>query len=154
MARKEIPRELETAIREEEKAARFNAESAGLTDNPLGAAMFRELAEFHTRNAELLKKRLTPGYEKGDMPGEKIPAVDFAAMKVAPTHADALTALQADIELERENGERMRLAAARAKPGEEQALLRRAAEEIEQSRRLLDDEFYVLTNSGPAVWGD
>ncbi|TAL17489.1 hypothetical protein EPN96_05265 [bacterium] len=152
MARKEIPRELETAIREEERAARRNAESARLTDNPKGAAMFRELAEFHGHNAELLKKRLTPVYEESDS-GMVETAVDFAAMEAKTAHADALAALEADIALEKESGEKIR-EAARAKTGEERTLLRRVAEEIELNRRILDDEFYLLTNTGLAVWGD
>ncbi|MDW7712415.1 MAG: ferritin family protein [Deferrisomatales bacterium] len=151
---------LDRAIQAEREAHAFYAKAAGETDDPGGAEMFRELAAFerhHEEHLKGLKASLESQAGWIHYPGRKIakvPAAEAQGRKAAGSHANALDALRIAIGAEERAITEYRTLAAEAPDARGQDMFRKLAEEEELHRKLLDDQYYALTNRGVWIWGD
>lgn len=160
MEKTDLLQAIDRAVRAEIAAAEFYQEAARKTDDPGGVAMFQELAAFektHQAQLENLKASLASGRGAPEYPGKsftKTPRAEAAGRKVVGDHADTLEALSLAIAAE-ERAESEYQALAEAAPDHSGAqLFRKLAEEESMHRRLLDDQYYALTNRGVWLWGD
>lgn len=160
MERTDLLAALDGAIRAEEEARSFYQSSAEQTDDPGGAAMFRELAEFerhHKERLEVLKASLESGGSWIDYEGRvpsKIPKAEAGGRPAVGDHVGALEALQVAISAEERAEAEYRALAASAQDERGRNMFRKLAEEEAAHRKLLDDQYYALSNRGVWTWGD
>jgi rubrerythrin len=160
MEKTQILSALDRAILAETEAQKFYAQAAGTTDDAGGAQMFRELSAFedhHREHLEKLKSSLQGQAGWIDYPAKKIakvPAAEAKGRKAVGSHADALEALRLAIAAE-ERAMAEYQALANGAPDERgRQMFAKLAEEEELHRKLLDDQYYALTNRGVWLWGD
>jgi rubrerythrin len=160
MERTNLFNALDRAIAAEKKAYEFYLTAADNTDDPGGAAMFRELAAFethHREHLEALKTSLTNDGAWIQYPARelsKTPAAEASGRKAGGEHSGALEALRLAIAAEeRAQAEYTALAGQADDERGKQMFTRLAAEEA-LHRKVLGDQYYALTNSGVWVWGD
>lgn len=150
---------VERAIQGEEEARSFYEAAAGKTSDAGGAAMFRELAEFeghHKERLTALRRSLASGgswiaYEGRSL--SKAPAEGGGRKAVGP-QADALEALRIAIAAEEKAMAQYREMAGMAGDGLGRQMFERLAEEESMHRRLLNDQYFALSNRGEWMWGD
>ncbi len=151
---------LDEAIRAEEEARAFYEQAAEQTDHPGGRAMFRELAAFehhHRRHLEELREALAggrpwPAYTPRDLPTRR--AAEAPPRTPPSSHADALEALRLAAETEAEAETRYRGLAQEAPDRRGREFFLRLAEEEAMHRKVLEDQYFALSNRGVWLWGD
>lgn len=159
-----LAQELDTAISGEQEAQAFYAAAAQSTDDPSGAAMFRQMAELeghHRTHLLALRESLArgggwPAYVERPLPG-KVTACAIgsgASSENSCAHADAITALRTALSAEERSEAHYRKLAQAVADQEGRAFFTRLADEEAMHRRLLDDQIYNLANQGVWVWGD
>ncbi len=152
---------IELAMGAEKKAAEFYADASKKVANERGKDLLLQLAKFEQSHYEALAKlkaslaaggAFTP-YE-GTTFSPYRPGGE-AAGKIEPHRDDALSILQTAIEAETEAYERYRSLAAETTDPQGKAMFLKLAEEEVLHRRILNDEFYYLSNRGGIwFWGD
>ncbi len=160
MEKTDLLQGIDRALRAETEAVAFYTAAAEKTKDASGAAMFRELAAFetsHRAHLEALKASLTAGRGGIPYPGRPLAKVfreGGEAPKAGLDHSDALDALRLAIAAEERAEADYRALAAGAPDRAGQEMFLRLAEEEGMHRRLLDDQYYTLTNQGVWQWGD
>ncbi|MDZ7270623.1 MAG: ferritin family protein [candidate division KSB1 bacterium] len=152
---------VEMAMAAEKKAQEFYAEAAGKVVNERGRNLLQQLARFEQSHYEALAKLLASLRTSGAfLPYAGTGFAPFRAAgevagKIEPQRDDALSILQKAIEAETEAYERYRgLASRTTDPHGKEMFEKLAAEEL-LHRRILNDEFYYLSNRGGIwFWGD
>jgi rubrerythrin len=160
MLKTDILAALDAAIRGEAEAQAFYRAAAENTDDPGGRAMFRELAQFeahHQRHLEALKQSLAAGgawvaYEGRTL--SKMPAGEVTGVAAPGAHSGALEALRIAIGAEEKAEAQYRALSRSASDRVGQEMFERIAAEEADHRKLLNDQFYALSNHGVWVWGD
>jgi rubrerythrin len=150
---------LDRAIRAEAEASEFYSSAAKVTHDAGGRGMFLELADFedhHHRHLELLRASLA---EKGEFiaypaRGLERGAESKTSRAAVGPHDDSLAALRTAIEAEKKAETQYREIAGKIADDAGKAMFLRLAEEETMHRRVLDDQYYALTNRGEWVWGD
>ena len=160
MDTKEALAALDGAIRAEENARSFYRSAADRTSDPAGASMFRELADFEEHHRERLVALRTS--LAGD--GKWIPyagrdlsagaSTEARGRSVAGPSTDALEALQIAIQAEERAEAEYKALAEKTRDADGKRMFERLASEEAMHRRVLDDQYYSLTNRGVWVWGD
>lgn len=151
---------LDRAIAGEKEAQSFYLAAAGRTDDPGGAAMFRELAAFESHHQEHLEALKTSLHERGiwiQYPARdfsKTPAAEAPSRAAGSEHADALEALRLAIAAEGKAESEYQRLADQADDTNGKQMFERLAEEEALHRKVLDDQYYALTNKGVWLWGD
>ncbi|MDF1553297.1 MAG: ferritin family protein [Deferrisomatales bacterium] len=151
---------LDRAITAESEAQAFYLAAADKTDDTGGAAMFRELAAFESHHREHLKALKASLNERGAWiryPARelsKAPAAEARARAASSDHADALEALRLAIATEEKAEAEYKNLAHQADDANGKQMFQRLAEEEAVHRKVLDDQYYALSNSGLWQWGD
>ena len=151
---------LDRAIAAEKDAREFYSAAAEKTDDPGGTAMFRELAAFeahHQEHLEALKASLANDRGWIQYPARsfsKTTSTNAARRDSGGEHADALEALRVAIAAEARAQAEYTALAEQADDARGKQMFTRLAEEEALHRKLLDDQYYSLTNSGVWLWGD
>lgn len=151
---------LDAAIQGEAEAQAFYRAAAEKTDDPGGRAMFGELAAFEAHHEELLtalKQSLAAGQGWITYEGRTLAKVPASEVKGAPTpgaHTDALEALRLAIAAEQKAEAQYRALGRSAADRAGREMFERIAAEEALHRKLLDDQFFALTNRGVWQWGD
>jgi len=160
MEKTQILSALDRAIQAETEAQAFYAEAAAKTDDVGGAGMFRELAEFeahHREHLEKLKASLQAAGDWIEYPAKRFSKVTLAearGRKAVGDHADALEALRIAIAAEERAISEYQSLAGKAPDERGREMFEKLVEEEELHRKLLDDQYYALTNKGVWLWGD
>jgi len=160
MLKTDILAALDAAIQGEAEAQAFYRAAAEKTDDPGGRAMFLELVEFeahHQQHLEALKQSLSAGgawvsYEGRTL--SKVPAGEIAGTPAPGAHSGALEALRVAIGAEEKAEAQYRALSREAPDAAGREMFERMAAEEAGHRKLLDDQFYALSNHGVWVWGD
>jgi rubrerythrin len=147
------------AQRAEDEAARFYAHAAENTRDPRGRDMFRQLAEFEQAHYRHLQRLLDtspgsgfPGYS-GTTFSDVPPGLPSAGLNHHEVKTD-LEALDLAIKAEKAaNAAYLDLAGKSAEIVVREMFLK-LAEEENLHRKVLEDQYYALTNRGVWVWGD
>lgn len=151
---------LERAIRPEAEACSFYLTAAGKTQDEGGADMFRQLAEFEKHHAERLSALKASLDADGSwidyegLPQASVPGPEAAGRPATGDHADALEALRIPIAAEEKAETEYRSLAKDAPDKAGREMFERLASEEATHRKLLDDQFYALSNRGVWLWGD
>jgi len=160
MEKTQILSALDRAIQAEREANVFYASAAAQTDDAGGAQMFRELAEFERHHEEHLRELKKALEAKGDWIQyagrdiSKVPAAEAKGRKAAGAHASALEALRIAIAAEEKAITEYQALAKGAPDAKGRDMFQKLAAEEELHRKLLDDQYYALTNRGVWLWGD
>lgn len=160
MEKVELLASLDRAIRAEEQAHSFYQTAAQKTRDLGGAAMFQELAAFEGHHRDRLVA-LRDSLKKADAWIEykgrdlsKRPTAEAAARSGVDERTDALGALRVAIEAEERAETEYRALASQTADQLGRRMFERLAQEESMHRKLLDDQYYALTNKGVWVWGD
>jgi rubrerythrin len=155
----QIEEALEIAIAAELKAHVFYAQAAAWVEDPHGRDLLGRLAAFEYHHYQKLTE-LARSLRKN---GQFIPYEPRTVDQFAPVLGGEVTGAQPEemkdqasilgraIDLEKIAGERYRTLAEQTTDPVGQALFRRLAEEERVHQRILEDEFFSLSNQG--VWG-
>ncbi len=150
---------LDRAIQGETEASEFYTSASRITHDAGGRAMFLELASFedhHRRHIALLRASLASkgGFITYPSRGLELGAETKAGRLSTGPNDDSLAALRTAIEAEKMAESRYREIAATIADEKGKTMFLRLAEEESMHRRILDDQYYALTNRGEWVWGD
>ena len=151
---------LDRAIAAEKEAQAFYLGAAEKTDDTGGSAMFRELAAFeshHQEHLEALKASLSARGTWIQYPTRelsKAPTAKAGGRAASGEHADALEALRLAIATEEKAEAEYKNLARQADDANGKQMFERLAEEEAVHRKVLDDQYYALSNSGLWLWGD
>lgn len=160
MEKTQILGALDHAIQAETEAREFYADAATKTDDSGGAEMFRELAEFELHHRDYLERLKTSLQVSGgwiEYPAKqfsKLPAAEARGRKAVGNHSDALEALRIAIAAEERAISEYRALAEKAPDELGRKMFEKLVDEEELHRKLLDDQYYALTNKGLWLWGD
>jgi rubrerythrin len=150
---------LDIAMEAELKAQAFYAQAAIEIQDPRGRDLLSRLAAFEQHHyqklselAQTLKQRGEYiEYEGQTMEGVVPSGGGEAAGTLLEDLGDEAGILTKAIENEKIAGERYRILAEQTTDANGQAMFRRFANEEQMHQRILEDEFYSLSNQG--VWG-
>ena len=151
---------IDRAIAAERQAQEFYLAAAEKTDDAGGASMFRELAAFeshHQEHLEALKTSINTDGGWIQYPARnlsKVPVAEASGRKSSGEHSDALEALRLAISAEEKAEAEYTALAEQADDANGKQMFTRLAEEEALHRKVLDDQYYALTNSGLWLWGD
>ena len=160
MERTDLMTAIDRAIAAERDAQAFYLAAAEKTDDAGGAAMFRELAAFeshHQEHLEALKSSLSGEGEWIQYPARelsKVPSAESGGRRTSGDHADAMEALRLAIAAEEKAEAEYKALADQADDARGQQMFARLAEEEAVHRKVLDDQYYALSNEGLWLWGD
>jgi rubrerythrin len=151
---------LDRAIAAEREAQAFYRAAADRTHDAGGAGMFRELAAFeshHQEHLEALKKSLSAGEGWLPYPARelsKTPAGEAGGRAASGENTDALEALRLAVAAEEKAAAEYKSLARQADDAKGKQMFARLAEEEALHRKVLNDQYYALSNSGLWLWGD
>ena len=160
MEKTDLLNALDRAIAAEKEAQSFYLAAADKTDDAGGAAMFRELAAFESHHQEHLKALKASLNERGAWiryPARELsrtPAAEARGRAASGDHADALEALRLAIATEEKAEAEYKNLASQADDTSGKQMFERLAEEEAVHRKVLDDQYYSLSNTGLWRWGD
>jgi rubrerythrin len=160
MEKTDLLNALDRAIAAEREAQSFYLAAADKTDDPGGATMFRELAAFeshHQEHLEALKSSLVDRGTWIQYPPRELsaaPSGEAGRKAASGEHADALEALRLAIAAEEKAEAEYRELEQQADDAKGKQMFSRLAEEEAVHRKVLDDQYYALSNSGIWLWGD
>lgn len=160
MEKTQVLSALDRAIQAEREANAFYASAAAKTDDAGGAQMFRELAEFERHHEEHLKQLKASLEAKGSWISyagrkiSKVPAAEAQGRAAVGAHATALEALRIAIAAEEKAINEYKTLAKAAPDTKGRDMFEKLAAEEGLHRKLLDDQYYALTNRGVWLWGD
>lgn len=152
---------IDLAMEAEKKAQQFYAESAGKVTNERGRNLLTQLANFEQSHYDALAKLRSSLTSSGTFTTYQ--GTTFAPYRpkaevsgnIEPNKEDALSILRMAIEAETQAYERYRSLATQTDEPEGKAMFEKLAEEEILHRRILNDEFYYLSNRGGIwFWGD
>ncbi|MGD8399008.1 MAG: ferritin family protein [Anaerolineae bacterium] len=152
---------LDIAMDAELRAQAFYAQAAIQVLDPKGRDLLSRLASFeqyHYRKLAELAQSLEEGegfigYEAQSMAGvEPFQGSGEAAGTQVAEMQDEAAILTAAIDNERTASERYRALAEQTKDADGKAMFNRLAYEEEMHQRILEDEFYALSNQGTWAW--
>ncbi len=160
MEKTDLLNALDRAIAAEKEAQSFYLAAANKTDDAGGAAMFRELAAFEAHHQEHLEALKASLRERGAWiryPARelsKVPAAEARGRAASGEHSDALEALRLAIATEEKAEAEYKNLARQADDVNGKQMFERLAEEEAVHRKVLDDQYYALSNTGLWQWGD
>lgn len=155
----ELAAAIELAMHAELEAAGFYKRAAAGCLDPRGKDMFAQLERFERSHFENLKElraglggeRIWQGYAGTDfLPGRPGEGVDLDA----PAKQADIDALQLAIEAERRAQAHYDDLAARAKQEAVVEMFRKLSVEEALHEKVLQDQFYALSNQGHWMWGE
>lgn len=150
---------IELAMAAEEKAAAYYEQVAQRAADPKGKDLFEQLARFERHHYDRLAAARDALGDGADYPVYE--GTDFAAARLGPSapvdeaaRSDLADALQIAIESEKKAAAEYTRLADQAGTDAGTAFFRRLAEEEALHEKVLNDQFYSLTNEGVWTWGD
>lgn len=147
------------AMDREREAQAFYLRAVGQVADPRGKDLLRQLADFedyHCRNLAAYREALLAGREPEPYVGRELrPGLEGGQVAREVTHLETVAdILTAAIGAEEAARARYEAWAAQASMPAVQALFQRLAHEEAVHARILNDEFYSLSNRGIWLWGD
>ena len=151
-----IEEALNIAIEAELKAQAFYAQAAAWVQDPHGRDLLGRLAAFEQHHYQKLAELVRSLQAGGQFIAYEPHTIDqFAPLVTAGTHPEGLEneagILGQAIQMEKVAGERYRVLADETTDPAGQTMFRRLANEEQVHQRILEDEFFSLSNRG--VWG-
>ncbi len=150
---------VEVARDAEWEAYNYYLTAAGKAIDERAKDLFTQLADFEKRHFETLKQWLSThsvgrfsGYAGMEFRGYR-PGVPAATLSIEQLKS-SIDILQVAIEAERHAQQSYLTLAEKAVNEQAQQMLRRMATEEEKHLRILEDQFYALSNKGMWAWGE
>jgi rubrerythrin len=150
---------IDLAMQAEREAEEFYAAAAQATTEPRGRDMFEKLAQFerhHFTSLQRLRESLGQGAFAGYAGAGLLPEQPAAPARPLDDgqRQNDLEALTGAIDAETKAQAMYRELAAQALDAPVRRMFEKLAEEEELHRKVLEDQFYALTNQGRWIWGD
>jgi len=152
-----IDKLLSDAMNAEIKAKEFYQEAASKAQSQAGKKLFGELANFEQNHYERIKKIVQSRKEgvKVERPGsvKKIPQVKPELEgEFEPNKDEIVDIINLAIEAEKNAQTRYMKISDMFDDAEEKAIFSNLAEEERKHQRILEDEFYHMSNKGAIIW--
>ncbi len=146
------------AMNAEIKAKEFYLNASQKAQSPSGKQFFKELADFEQRHYERVKNIIES--RKAGQPFDTfepahIPQID-AEIKgdVEPNKDEIVDVINLAIKAEKDAQKRYENIAQALDDREAKELFEGLAEEENKHQRLLEDQFYHMSNKGTIIWGE
>uniref|UniRef100_A0A7C4U8X2 Ferritin-like diiron domain-containing protein n=1 Tax=candidate division WOR-3 bacterium TaxID=2052148 RepID=A0A7C4U8X2_UNCW3 len=140
-------------------ASKFYKDAAKKAESDTAKRFFKELANYEMKHYEHLKKIIEAREGK-----KKIVKIDIEKLKekikpevkgeFEPNKSEIAEVLQIGIESEKKAYERYKKLAEKIDDKEGSKIFEELAEEERKHQRILEDEFYNISNKGMIIWGD
>ena len=146
------------AMNAETKAKEFYLDASQKAQSPSGKQFFKELADFEQNHYERVK-----GIIEARKAGElftaykpaHIPVIDAEVKgEIEPNKDEIADVINLAIQAEKDAQERYKKIAAAFDDTTTKALFAGLAEEESKHQRLLEDQFYHMSNKGTIIWGE
>ncbi len=146
------------AMNAEIKAKEFYLAASQKAQSPSGKQFFKELADFEQRHYERVKNIIES--RKASQPFETyepahIPMIDAEVKgEVEPNKDEIVDVINLAIQAEKDAQKRYENIAQALDDQEAKKLFEGLAEEENKHQRLLQDQFYHMSNKGTIIWGE
>lgn len=148
---------LVAAMNAEKEANRFYADASEKAKSQAGKKLFKELADFEQNHYDRLKK-IIEDRNKGVNIGEDLPIHEIKVKpevegEFEPNKDEIFDIINLAIEAEKNAQSKYREIARMFEDTEAKAIFNNLAEEERNHQRILEDQFYHMTNKGTIIWG-
>jgi len=146
------------AMNAEIKAKEFYLKASQKAQSPSGQQFFKELADFEQRHYERVKHVIES--RKAGQPFDTyepahIPLIDAEVKgEIEPNKTEIVDVINIAIQAEKDAQERYKKIADALDDERSKALFTGLAEEESKHQRLLEDQFYHMSNKGTIIWGE
>lgn len=146
------------AMNAEIKAREFYVDASQKAQSPSGKQFFKELADFeqgHYERVKLVIETRTAGKPFETYEPTHIPAIDAEIKgEIEPNKDEIVDVINLAIQAEKDAQERYKKIADALDDQTAKALFEGLAEEESKHQRLLEDQFYHMSNKGTIIWGE
>jgi rubrerythrin len=148
---------LQEAMKSELEAKKFYNDAAIKAQSKAGKKFFHELAEFENNHYERLKKMIQAHHENQDYIKEKESQSDLIIKpeikgEFEPNKDEIIDIINLAIDAEKKAQERYSKIAEIIHDENGKKIFNRLALEERNHQRILEDEFYQLSNNGVIIW--
>ena len=149
---------LVAAMNAEVEAKKFYEGAAQKAGSDAGKNLFAELAEFEQGHYDRLKEVINTR-NKGmkfevHVRSEEIPAQSEVKGQFEPNKDEIIKVLNIGIEAEKKAQTKYREIAKMSDDEELQSIFTEIADEERKHQRILEDQFYHMSNKGRIIWGE
>jgi rubrerythrin len=155
---KTIDELLQEALDAEIKARDFYAEASKKAQSRMGHDFFKQLADFENNHYERVKKTIESRTSKSSL---QIPQrMDVPSIKpeisgeVEPNKDEIVDVINIAIQAEKDAQARYKNIAELISEPEGKTIFNDLADEENKHMRLLEDQFYHMSNKGTIIWGE
>ncbi|UCC11942.1 MAG: ferritin family protein [candidate division WOR-3 bacterium] len=146
------------AMNAEIKAKEFYLDASQKAQSPSGKQFFKELADFEQRHYERVKNIIESrkaGQQFDTYEPPHIPMIDAEIKgEVEPNKDEIVDVINLAIQAEKDAQKRYENIAQALDDQEAKKLFEGLAEEENKHQRLLEDQFYHMSNKGTIIWGE
>ena len=148
---------LDEAMNSELKAREFYEQAATKAQSQAGKQFFKELAEFEQNHYERVRKIIESRRSgltiDSSEPSQDIPMIDAEIKgEFEPNKNEIIDVINKAIEAEKDAQERYTKIADMIDDGKE--IFTTLANEERNHQKILEDEFYHISNTGTIIWGE
>ncbi len=152
-----IDKLLSEAMNAEVKAKEFYQEAATKAQSQLGKKLFGELADFEQNHYKRVKKIIESRKEGAKLespePGPEVPQVKSEVEgEFEPNKDEIINVINVAIEAEKSAQSRYRRISDMLNDTEGKTIFINLAEEERKHQKILEDEFYHMSNKGTIIW--
>lgn len=145
------------AMNAEAKAREFYAEAAQKAASAAGQSLFKELADFEQGHYDRLKgiiEARSKGLTIEAPPAEEIPIKSEVEGEFEPNKDEITKVLTIGIEAEKKAQAKYLEIAQMFEDAESRNIFNNMAEEERKHQKILEDQFFHMSNKGRIIWGD
>lgn len=149
---------LEEALSAEAKAKDFYTNAAATAQSDAGKDFFTQMAAFEQNHYARVKHIIEARQAGADVPAQ--PAQDVPMIKpeiegqIEPNKDEIVEVINRAIKAEKEAQKRYRTIAGLMESEEGKQIFSDLADEEDKHQRVLEDQFYHMSNKGTIIWGE
>ena len=152
----EIDNLLVEALNSELEAKKFYNDASEKAKSQAGKNLFRELADFEHNHYERVKKIIESRSNQIDIKSENVQDVKKINSEIEgefePNKDEIVTVINMAIDAEKKAQERYSKIAEMIEDNESKIIFQNLALDEKNHQRILEDEFYHLSNKGTIIW--
>jgi rubrerythrin len=145
------------AMNAEAKAREFYADAAEKAASGAGKSLFKELADFEQGHYDRLKgiiEARNKGLKIEAPPAKEIPIKSEVEGEFEPNKDEVTKVLTIGIDAEKNAQAKYLEIAQMFEDAESRSIFNNMAEEERKHQKILEDQFYHMSNKGRIIWGD
>lgn len=149
---------LQEAMNAETKAKEFYEDASQKAQSQTGKSFFKELADFEQNHYERVKSIIESrktGSQIQTVPPQDVPTIRSEIDgEIEPNKDEIIDVINIAIKAEKDSQERYRKISEMLTDSEGKIIFNDLAEEESKHQRLLEDQFYHMSNKGTIIWGE